>query len=394
MSQNSPVGAPHPAPVFREPRRHGVSFYIAVTSILVVAIAGFFYTLPLISFEGAGATTVLILLALVPVLLILVLIRWIDQWEPEPRWLYVVAFAWGAGVSALQSVIGNQMVQEAVGATSNLDAYQQAAIPVVVGAPLVEEAFKGIGVLLIFLVFNRNFNGAVDGIVYGMLIGLGFAFTENIFYFGQYYDQLGVVFQARAIENPFVHPLSTALTGVAVGLASEVRNRWAALPVTVLGYTGAVGLHALHNFSAVQNIGSAQRLAFQAPVYLAAIGLIGYLRVRERRRTLGALGEYAAVGWINRNEMIMIQSVPNRNAAIIWAGEHVERLGGNSEDGIRAMRRFQEEMLNLANARVRAVHRGKVNTPASRQEEAERLQLLQYLRDVFTGRDLRPVRLA
>ncbi len=387
--QGTRPGAPHRvsygAPRFAEPAKHGIGFYICVASIIAVAVAGFFYTLPLISFKGAGVTFVLLLLALVPVVLILVLIQWIDEWEPEPRWLYAVAFVWGAGISTLQSINGNQMVQDLVGARTHLDEYQQAAIPVVVGAPLVEEAFKGIGVLLIFFVFNRYFNGPVDGIVYGMLIGLGFAFTENIFYFGQFYDELGAVFQARAIENPFVHPLSTALTGVGVGFASQARTKLWVLPTIVAGYGGAVLLHGMHNYSAVQDMGSAQRLAFQLPLYVAAVALICYLRLRERRAVMEVLGEYARAGWINHNEMVMIQTLANREASARWAGENVQRLGGNSADGTRAMRRFQEELLNLANARVRALHRGTVNRPADRAEEARRLELLGYLRDIFTG---------
>ncbi|MGO1592083.1 MAG: PrsW family intramembrane metalloprotease [Ancrocorticia sp.] len=379
-----------PAPRFQEPERHGIGFYVSVVSIIAIAIAGFLYTLPLISFQGASVTFVLGLLALVPVVLLLVLIRWIDQWEPEPRWLYVVAFAWGAGVSTLQSILGNQRFQEIIDGRIELDTYQQAALPVVVGAPLVEEAFKGIGVLLIFFVFSRYFNGAVDGIVYGMLIGLGFAFTENIFYFGEFYDQLGTVFQARAIENPFVHPLSTALTGAGVGFASQARSWFSVIPMFSIGYAGAVILHGLHNFSAIQDMGSAQRLAYQLPVYAAAVILICYLRVRERRRVLDALAEYAQAGWITGNEMAMIQSVANREAAVRWAGERVGRSGGNPNDGIRAMRRFQEELLDLANTRVRVLHRGTVNRPEVRVEEARRLELLRQLREVLTGFAVQP----
>lgn len=135
------------------------------------------------------------LLALFPVIVILLVIRWIDQWEPEPVGLYAVAFGRGAGVSTLMAIVGNFVFESAVSSMSELDAYQQAALPVVVGAPLIEEAVKGLGVLILFFAFARYFNGPVDGLVYGMLIGLGFAFTENIFYFGQFYDELGAVFK-------------------------------------------------------------------------------------------------------------------------------------------------------------------------------------------------------
>ena len=50
-------------------------------------------------------------------------------------------------------------------------------------APIVEEFAKGLGVFIIFVIARRAFDGPIDGIVYGGLVGAGFAFTENIQYF-------------------------------------------------------------------------------------------------------------------------------------------------------------------------------------------------------------------
>ena len=52
-----------------------------------------------------------------------------------------------------------------------------------VQAPIVEEVGKGLGLLLLFVTARRAFDGPVDGVVYGALIGAGFALTENIQYF-------------------------------------------------------------------------------------------------------------------------------------------------------------------------------------------------------------------
>ena len=373
------------APRWKEPRRHSTAYYVGIAVLVAVAVAGFFYTLPLISFKGAGVTVMLGLLALFPVIVILLVIRWIDQWEPEPVGLYAVAFGWGAGVSTLMAIVGNFVFESAVSSMSELDAYQQAALPVVVGAPLIEEAVKGLGVLILFFAFARYFNGPVDGLVYGMLLGLGFAFTENIFYFGQFYDELGAVFQARAIESPFVHPLCTAMTGMFVGMATNRRSSLSVIPLAIAGYSSAVLLHGLHNYSAVQNIGSAERFAFQLPIYVGAIYLVIFLRRRERERVTQALVDYAQAGWITGNEIAMIQTIPNRQAAVNWAGSNVRSLGGNAEEGRQAMRRFQTELVELGNVRSRDLHRMTVHLPRHRAEEARRLYLLGELRSVFTG---------
>ena len=52
-------------------------------------------------------------------------------------------------------------------------------------APWIEEAAKGAAVLLVLLFRRREFDGVVDGIVLAGLSGVGFAFTENVLYFGR-----------------------------------------------------------------------------------------------------------------------------------------------------------------------------------------------------------------
>src|SRR5690606_25773553 len=111
-------------------------------------------------------------------------IRWIDRWEPEPPGALVFAFLWGAAASiaiALLFDVGAQIV----GAVMGIDGgFPSLLLGLVVQAPLVEEFGKGLGLLLLFWVVRRQFDGPVDGVVYGAMIAVGFAFIENIQYFG------------------------------------------------------------------------------------------------------------------------------------------------------------------------------------------------------------------
>ena len=59
----------------------------------------------------------------------------------------------------------------------------------VISAPLVEEASKGFGLLILILAFRRYFDDILDGIVFGGLIALGFATVENVLYYGRGIDQ-------------------------------------------------------------------------------------------------------------------------------------------------------------------------------------------------------------
>ena len=46
-------------------------------------------------------------------------------------------------------------------------------------APIIEESLKGLAVLLVFLLFRKEFDSILDGIVYAAITALGFAATEN-----------------------------------------------------------------------------------------------------------------------------------------------------------------------------------------------------------------------
>lgn len=374
----------HSVPKWKAPSRHSVTFYFAVTLLLALGIAGLIFMLPFLAEHGIGITVGLTLLALLPVIVIVSFISWIDNWEREPLSLYIVAFVWGAGVSTIFSLISNQIF--GVAAANMLSENSASIASTVVGAPLIEEAFKGIGILIILLFFSKNFNGPVDGIVYGMLIGLGFAFTENILYFSMYYEDLPYVFRARAILNPFVHPLATSMTGFFIGLSVQQRSKKSLFYLAPTGYVIAVGLHALHNLSAVLEMNDLTRLLYQIPVYLVTIGIIIGARVSERRDVMAALREYGKAGWVTQNELSMIASIPNRRQALLWARNTVAQAGGDPEDGEDSMRRFQDELVQLGYARSRNLQRGIVNFPEIRQEEAERLALLGQLRKVFTGK--------
>ena len=50
-------------------------------------------------------------------------------------------------------------------------------------APTNEEFYKTIGLLVLFLIASREFDGVMDGLVYGAMIGLGFQAVENVQYF-------------------------------------------------------------------------------------------------------------------------------------------------------------------------------------------------------------------
>ncbi|WP_418607228.1 PrsW family intramembrane metalloprotease [Georgenia sp. SUBG003] len=309
---------------------------------------------------GAGATVLAGLLAFLPLLGVLAAVMWVDRWEPEPRWLLLTALLWGTGVSTAVSLVLNEAFTFYVMGTTG-SSMAATVLGTVVGAPLVEESAKGLGVLLIFLVRRRFFDGPVDGIVYAAVVAAGFAFTENILYFVRYSGVLGEVFVARAVQSPFAHVTFTAVIGIALGFASRTAARHSWLWLFPLGWLGAVMLHAVWNGSAALALYDVLYWLFQVPLFAAGIVLVVWLRNDEKATIGHRLTEYAQAGWFAPYEVRMLTSLGSRRAARRWAATC-------GEAPARAMRDFQRAATSLAFTRQRALS-GRYDLGARRDEQ-------------------------
>lgn len=337
-----PAPSPVPAAGWPAPRRRR-SLLLEVVGIVLGAAGTLFMIGLVVTVGGPTLTAVSTLLALVPLAGVLLTIRWVDRWEPEPRGILAAAFLWGAGVATAVSVLVNDTLSLVVYAATQ-DQATAGAVTAVVAAPLVEESVKGLGVLLIFLVRRRYFDGVVDGIVYAATVSAGFAFVENILYFVQYPQDLAAVFVMRGILSPFAHVVFTACIGVALGITARTRSGW--MLAAPLGWLAAVALHAVWNGSAVLGVSTVVYASFQVPLFACLVGLVLWLRSRERVELGRRLAEYAAAGWFSRYELEMLASPSARRSARAWAA----RRGTG-----RAMREFQDAAMELAVHRQRVV---------------------------------------
>lgn len=351
----SPHGAPAPvpqaapAPSLPVPVRAGRAAPIWLFAVLIVM--AFCLAAYLVTFLGIAASAIGMILAVIPLAGVLLAVRLVDRWEPEPRGLVIAAVAWGAvGAVGLALLVDLALspamvvIDPAVG-----DAFSS-----VVQAPIVEELAKGLGVLLIFLFGRRAFDGPVDGVVYGALVGAGFAFTENILYFATSLIEGGVTevtftFVLRGVLSPFAHVMFTAVTGYALGRAARRgASNAAALGPWVLGMLGAAVLHAVWNGSAVFADFFALYATLQVPLFLAFVGGVLLLRREEARLTRARLGEYAAAGWFSAAEVEMLATGRGRRHAMAWA----RTLPGDRRS---LMADFIHEATALAAARQRAL---------------------------------------
>jgi RsiW-degrading membrane proteinase PrsW (M82 family) len=339
-----PPSATPPEPVPTRPRRTGgaLIWVGGALAVLLVVLAAYF-----LRFLGPAASLLGVILAAVPFVVVWFAVRAIDRWEPEPRGLLVFAVAWGAIASVAIALGVDLLVTIVLGQTPD-------AVSAVIQAPIVEEGAKGLGVFLIYAAARRAFDGPVDGIVYGALIGAGFAFTENIQYFAISFleggiSQVSATFFLRAILSPFAHVMFTSLIGFAFGLAARRSlGAGSALRYGLAGLLGAVILHALWNGSAVLFDFFALYATVQVPLFVLFILGIVLLRREESRLTRARLGEYAAAGWFTPQEVDMLATGPGRRSGLAWA----RSLQG---DRVGLMRRFIADATALAAARQRAL---------------------------------------
>jgi RsiW-degrading membrane proteinase PrsW (M82 family) len=329
-------------------------------------------------------------LALVPVPFVVGAFLWLDRFEPEPTGVLWFCFIWGAVVAALTSAVVNTA---AAAATVNAGATQTDAIAVsaVFVAPLVEEGTKGLGVLAVLVAKRREFDGVVDGIVLAGITAVGFAFSENILYFGRAFIEgamasggttggifvAGAVFVMRGVVSPFAHPLFTVMIGIGVGVAARTASGGLRILAPLAGFLAAGALHATWNFSSFGGVGGfgLAYLLIMVPVFGTATALALWQRAREGRVVARQLPPYVRAGWLGPADVPMLADLRARGRARDWAARRYGPFG------LAAMRAFQHHATELAFLRERAEH-GTVHGDFATRE-ADLLALIHRERVTF-----------
>jgi RsiW-degrading membrane proteinase PrsW (M82 family) len=196
-------------------------------------------------------------LAIVPTIFYALFIWWLDRHEKEPLPLLLVAFLWGAVPAIIIAIVLELVIGLPLENLIASDTGRELTSASVV-APIVEEAVKGFILVVLFLAFSREFDDVLDGVVYGAIVGLGFATVENILYLtsAAYPDGPGSapvigsmvsLWALRAGLFGLNHSMFTAFTGAALGLARSLRGIMRGL-VPALGLLAAMSFHASHNY--------------------------------------------------------------------------------------------------------------------------------------------------
>jgi RsiW-degrading membrane proteinase PrsW (M82 family) len=248
-----------------------------------------------------------VLAAAAPAVLYSLLVWWLDKYEKEPWGLLVATFIWGAIPAILLSLMAELVIGVPFAALLGESSADVAMGSVV--APLVEVIAKALAILFVFVVFRHEFDGVLDGIVYGALVGFGFAMTENgLYLLGALVEGSAITWVALAFVRTLVfglnHGLFSGIVGVGFGYASIADNVWKRWLAPIIALGVAVSLHAVHNVST----GLASELCW--PVVISLLNDWGGVLIlliivflswdRERRCITQELGEEVSVGTLSQ----------------------------------------------------------------------------------------------
>lgn len=270
-----------------------------------------------------GAVITGAVFAFIPLCFYIAIPAILDRYDPEPWWLLLMAFLWGAVVATGFSGFINTFVYEIVKGAAGKSAASFASA--VISAPLCEEFFKGLAILGTFYFLRREFDGVVDGIIYAIFCALGFAAVENISYYAraEMNHQLGATFFVRGILAPWGHPLYTSMTGIGFGIARESTKTYVKFLAPIGGYLFGVTLHAIWNF--VPTV-MGEAFWYLIPLWLmfvlAFLAIVVALVVRKGRTIRQHLRDEVLLGNLSQEEVELICSPVGRiKCTLSWRGK-------------------------------------------------------------------------
>ncbi len=209
-----------------------------------------------------------LLLAVLASVPAVVLLRYLDRRDPEPWSTASIAYLWGAVVATGFGIVLRARLVESLflafdeaaglfrptesGVRIHVDLFEW--LDTAVAAPMIEETLKALALVLLVVVFPGLVNGVRDGLVYGALVGLGFAVVEAAVYIGYWYANAGSFAFIGELVPRFVffgvngHLIYTALFGAGLGIAVLSERGWVAKTLTIIGgLLLAISAHAMFN---------------------------------------------------------------------------------------------------------------------------------------------------
>jgi RsiW-degrading membrane proteinase PrsW (M82 family) len=287
--------------------------------------------------EGAGSVLAALTIPLVPALGVAVVTLSLDRYEREPWSLMLGAFLWGALIAIAPALFLERRLVDLLASALNGIGLQDGLVHAAsqaLSAGFSEEAIKGAGLIVLLVLLRDEFDNVTDGIIYGALIGAGFAMVENFVFFAVTpRADLGVLIFGRVVLGWLSHSTFTAFFGAGLGAARETRDRRWQILAPLAGFATAILLHTGFDFVAfgADELATPELLAHAAALFALVTLLAEYvplftaqlvllrIALASLAREAETIREYLAGevlgGVVSADEYLLLQNATLRDAA-------------------------------------------------------------------------------
>ena len=186
---------------------------------------------------------VLLALALAPAIVIMIYIYIKDKYEKEPVKFVLKNFGLGATASIIMTLLIGVILKMIFPKADPLSIVEQFFKAFVVVA-LVEEFSKYI-IVRYYAQRNKEFDEPFDGIVYAVMVSMGFAALENILYVFQFGIENGIL---RAFTAVPAHATFGIIMGYFMGKSKFAKSKKDKIRLNLTGLLAATTFHGAYDF--------------------------------------------------------------------------------------------------------------------------------------------------
>lgn len=346
---------------------------IAIIALVIVVVQ-----------RGPAPTLVGLLLGLLPIPVLVALVLYVDRLEPEPRALLAAIFGAGAGIAVITVLLGRALHTSMI-TTPDLEPHASLTAGVSVGAALggalVAETLNGLVLVALLASRRTEIDGVEDGVVYGSMVGLGFALVANVYAYAEAWNSgagaIAEEFARRGIFGPVFQALFTSLIGLGVAYAAARTAAPLRYLAIAAGWVAAVVLDALWNHSVGEG-GTGLQVTYV--ILIAALVALAAVVIADRRRVIrliiNFLPDFVDPEVVTIEDIRMLTSLRLRRLGRHWARLNLGVAGR------QAMTRYQLAATELAMA-CRRESQGQTTEAAFVRHRDDSLTLMRAAAEII-----------
>lgn len=252
----------------------------------------------------------------------------LDRWRPQRLLIWLWTFGWGAAVSTWISVYINTWAGQMMSVQGQ--SADTGARPAIFIAPFVEEASKATVLFLLAILMRYQLVNRMNLISLAGLSAVGFAFTENILYYGRAYvyashtieagdpdDALAKIVLLRGVFTSFGHPLFTSMTAIGLVIGLRARSKIVRVMAPLTGFVLAAFGHMTFNGLATTGASFLQTSYPVIAVLVIYLSLLIMGTFAEGRLIRMRLFDFVRMGWLSERAAFVFSSFWKRTKLIV-----------------------------------------------------------------------------